>query len=237
MKIFISDVHLGFYNRIIDKKREDILLNMLKNNINKCEKLYILGDLFDYWFDYKEVIPKNFYRILSLLNDYREQGIPILYVMGNHDFGHYKFFKEELDIEVVKNDTFEEIDGKKFYFSHGDGKNNQDFGYLLLKKVLRNNFCQKIYRFLHPNIGIFLASKSSKTSRKHSNNKHNDEYSKILEFAFEKLDNGFDYVVMGHTHKAEIIKHNNGKYINLGEWLDKPIYGVYENNSFSLIEL
>jgi UDP-2,3-diacylglucosamine hydrolase len=232
MKIFISDVHLGYYSQLKNREIEDKLIQLLRSNIDECTGLFLVGDIFDYWFDYKEVIPKQFYRIITALDEYRLKNIPITYVMGNHDFGHYKFFKEFLDIEVIEEDLEMEMDGYKFYITHGDGKNINDYGYRILKSVLRNKLCRFLYRWIHPDLGIKLASGSSKESRKHSSNSHSNEYSDILEFAEIKITEGFDYVVMGHTHKQEIKKIASGYYVNIGEWLKEPSYSIWDGENF-----
>ena len=217
MIYFISDVHLGFFERSADSQREQLLINFLKKISNNCSKLYIVGDLFDFWFEYKTVIPKYFYRILSTLYDLRNRGIEIDYIMGNHDFGHIDFFKKELDIQVYPDDIERIHSDKKFYISHGDGKTIYDGPYNVLKKILRSPVSLKLYLKLHPNTGIKLASNTSKKSRNYTQKKDYGEVEGMEDFAFKKIDEGFDYVVMGHRHLAKFIEHKLGVYVNLGE--------------------
>ena len=132
MIYFFSDVHLGLLSRAEDKIREELLLKFLDKIRNDCERLFIVGDLFDYWFEYKTVIPKYFFRTIHMLYEMRREGIEIEYVMGNHDFGHKDFFQSELDIYVHKDDIERELYGNKFYISHGDGKSHKDTGYKIL---------------------------------------------------------------------------------------------------------
>jgi len=237
MIYFISDVHLGILDRKADKIRENLLLNILNLIKKDCKTLVLLGDIFDYWFDYKLVVPKYFYRTLTELHNFAESGIEIIYLMGNHDFGHRTFFREELGIDVIKTDIEREFYGKKFYLSHGDGKAYYDGGYLLLKKVLRNNIAQKMFLSLHPDFGMGIASSSSKKSRNYTDKKDYGANEGMRDFALKKIEEGFDYVVMGHRHRAEIIKHNAGYYINLGEWIRKPHYGKFDGTTFDLIKL
>lgn len=232
MIYFISDVHLGHQLREKDKLRENALLSFLDSIKPDCERLVIVGDLFDYWFEYKTVIPRYYYRTLNAIAEFVDAGIPIDYVMGNHDFGHNTFFKEEFGIDIYKEDVVREYLGKKFYLSHGDGKAYNDRGYLILKSILRNNLCQKLFRALHPDFGIRLAWGSSKKSREYTSEKNYGEADGMRDFAEKKIREGFDYVIMGHRHKAEIVDFKTGKYINLGEWLKNPTYGVFDGVEF-----
>jgi UDP-2,3-diacylglucosamine hydrolase len=143
MIYFISDVHLGHLRASENTVIEDRLITFLRKIRNKCECLIIVGDLFDYWFEYKTVIPKQFIRTISELYNLKQAGTIIEYIMGNHDFGHQSFFTDYLDIKVYTDDITREFNGKKFYLSHGDGKAYNDRGYLILKKILRNQIAQK----------------------------------------------------------------------------------------------
>lgn len=234
MIYFVSDLHLGVTERKEDRKREDLFLSLLDRIKPDCEKLYLVGDIFDYWFDYKTVIPKNFYRTLAKLREYTDAGIEIEYLMGNHDFGHRSFFKEELGIEVISTDIERVHNGKKFYISHGDGKADNDTGYLILRSILRNKVANFIYRIIHPDVGIGLASGSSKKSRSYTDTKDYGENEGMVNFAKKKIDEGFDYVIMGHRHKRLELKHGKGTYYNLGEWIHEPSYGTFDGNEFRL---
>jgi len=234
MIYFISDLHLGVMERKDDKKREDLFLSLMDKIKPTCEKLYLVGDIFDYWFDYKTVIPKNFYRTLAKLKEFTEAGIEIEYLMGNHDFGHRSFFEEELGITVIESDIERTHSGKRFYISHGDGKADNDTGYLILRSLLRNKVANVLYRIIHPDIGIGIASGSSKKSRSYTDTKEYGENEGMVNFARKKIDEGFDYVVMGHRHKVLELKHGNGIYYNLGEWINEPSYGTFDGLDFRL---
>jgi UDP-2,3-diacylglucosamine hydrolase len=183
------------------------------------------------------VIPKDFYRTLAKLKELTESGIEIEYIMGNHDFGHRDFFSNELGIKVLETDIEREHGGKKFYISHGDGKADNDTGYLILRAILRNKITNKLYRFIHPDLGIGVASGSSQKSRSHTSSKEYGENEGMHNFAKKKLEEGFDYVIMGHRHKKLVLEHNGGTYINLGEWINDPSYGKFDGNKFELISL
>jgi UDP-2,3-diacylglucosamine hydrolase len=237
MIYFISDIHLGFFERERDILRENLLLDFLKKIKHNCEKLYLVGDIFDFWFEYNTVIPKYFYRTLNQFYEFRQSGIEIEFIMGNHDFGHRDFFEKELSIPVFANDIERVHNGKKFYLSHGDGKSDNDIGYKIIKKIMRNKFSLKLYFKLHPDLGIRLASHSSKQSRNYTSSKKWGTKEYMREFAFKKIDAGFDYVVMGHRHRAEESPYKNGKYINLGDWFGSPKTGIFDGEIMNLISI
>jgi len=234
MVYFISDIHLGLFERSKDKQRENLLLAFLAHIQNNAEAIYIVGDLFDYWFEYKFVIPKYFYRTLAKLHELQEKGVKIEYLMGNHDFGHLDFFSKELNIDIHHNDIERVIYGKKFYISHGDGKANNDTGYRMLKRVLRADWANRFYRFIHPDLGIKMAATSSKKSRNYTDNKQYGDVDGLEEFATEIIDRGFDYVIMGHRHRLTYKNIGSGTYVNLGDWINEPHCGIFDGKKFSL---
>ena len=128
------------------------------------------------------------------------------------------------------------LNGKRFYIAHGDGLVKNDIGYKILKVVLRNKFIQKMYSLLHPDIGIAIASKTSKTSREYTKKKDYGEIDGMLDVAKIKIDEGSDYVIFGHSHEKVFTKYNNGVYINLGSWIDNPCYGKFDSNGFEVID-
>ncbi len=231
MIYFISDVHLGIFERDKDITRENKLLLLLDKISLDAEKIYLVGDIFDYWFDYKQVIPKYFYRTLAKLQHIKSNICDIEYLMGNHDFGHNGFFENEIKIKVFCEDIVRDHNNRKFYITHGDGKDKRDIGYLALKKVLRNRFSLWLYLKFHPNFGIGIASGSSKKSRKYTDKKHFAEGDAMFDFAKMKIDEGYDYVIMGHRHKVGIQTYNNGVYLNIGDWINSPTIACYDNNN------
>ncbi|MEJ5285957.1 MAG: hypothetical protein CH6_4041 [Candidatus Kapaibacterium sp.] len=235
MIYFISDVHLGYYTGKKNNEIEHVLLSFLDIISTNCQVLVIVGDLFDFWFDYKTVIPKHFFRTVAKLDDLKRMGKEIIYLMGNHDFGHFQFFKKELGIEVIENDISIEFFGKKFYISHGDGKIKNDLGYLILKQILRNKISRYFFRFIHPDLGIFVAKNSSRKSRKYTHNRSKKNFDSLFDFAKQKIDQGYDFVIMGHTHKPEIRSYKGGFYINLGDWLSKPMVGIFDGFEIKLV--
>ncbi len=234
---FISDLHLGLNDSETEKQKEDLLVEFLLSIRSDAENLFILGDLFDYWFEYKRVIQKGFYKIFAALKELSEAGVKIYYLIGNHDFMHKDFFYKEFNATVLQTDLEVEIHGKRFYLSHGDDHVLNDNGYKILKKILRNKLLQNLYSKLHPNFGIWLASRTSKKSRKYTDGKNFTEDDGLIKKATEKISAGFDFVIMGHTHLLKEIKINNGIYLNLGTWLDKPLYAVFKNDKIEIVKL
>jgi UDP-2,3-diacylglucosamine hydrolase len=221
---FISDAHLGLGTKEQERKKEDKLLSFFEKIASDANSIYILGDLFDAWFEYKTVIPKGFHRILSKLDELVQNNIQIHYLAGNHDYWMNDYFTEEIGIKTYP-DAFEiDIDEKKIYLHHGDGLANNDNGYLILKKIFRNPVNIKLYKLLHPDLAIKIARNFSKTSRKHSGNKHFGEEDGMKKAAAKKIEEGYDIVIMGHRHEPTVIHINNGLYINLGDWITHYTY-------------
>lgn len=242
MIYFISDIHLGFGTKEDSRKREQDLLRFLRRIQPHCEQLYIVGDLFDYWFEYNTVIPRDFFRTLTALGDFRQSGIAVEYLMGNHDFGHQNFFEQELSIPVHRGDISCTLHGKKFYIAHGDGKVYNDRGYLILRAILRNTINIKLYQWLHPDIGIWLASGTSHKSRAYTDAKDYGKPDGLADFAQHKItQEGYDYVIMGHQHRPLYKEFGNeqhkGVYVNLGEWMHHRTFGRCNAGTMELLSL
>ncbi|KAF0142678.1 MAG: UDP-2 3-diacylglucosamine hydrolase [Stygiobacter sp.] len=232
---FISDVHLGLQKENLEKEKEKLLVDFLKFAESNCDELFIVGDLFDYWFEYKRVIQKGFIRTLGALASFRDTGKEIHYIIGNHDFLHKDFFEKEIGAKVYEEEIITELNGSKFFIAHGDGLMAGDNGYKMLKKVLRNKFIQRVYSIIHPDLGIKIASGSSKASRDYTSTKNYGEFSGLLDTAKILINKEYDYVVFGHSHRRTIEKIDNGMYVNLGTWLKKPCYGKF-TNKFEIID-
>lgn len=234
---FISDTHFGFYEYSREKPLIEKFEKLCKIITENQGDFFILGDLFDYWFEYKSVIQKYSYRILTCLEKISESGVNITYIIGNHDFAHRDLFEKELNIKVLDKPCTKIIFDKKFLLAHGDGLIGKDTGYIILKSIVRNKHLQALYAKLHPNIGIGLAKYFSKKSRHYTNEKDYGENDYLYQFSKKKIEEGYDYVVMGHSHKFSFEKIGNGYYINLGSWLIKPTYGLFDGNKFELLEI
>jgi UDP-2,3-diacylglucosamine hydrolase len=150
---------------------------------------------------------------------------------------HLNFFRDEIGVILYENPIDISLANKRFFIGHGDGMVKNDLGYNILKKILRNKILQKFYSWVHPDIGIALASLSSKTSRDYTTKKDYGEEDGLFEAAKLKIDEGFDFVLFGHLHKKCYLKYKNGFYINLGSWLDAPCYGKYKDGNFEIVDL
>ena len=163
--LFISDLHLGLESPQKEKLKERKLVEFLHFANGKTGKLFIVGDLFDYWFEYRRVIQKGFFRTLTALQDLTEAGVEVNYLIGNHDFLHRDFFNKEIGVNLYQSELTATINGKKFFIAHGDGLVENDFGYKVLKKILRNEITQRMYSMLNRVFEIGLSSSQSKNSR------------------------------------------------------------------------
>jgi UDP-2,3-diacylglucosamine hydrolase len=233
---FISDVHLGLASPAEEKRKEDQLLAFFRSILPHAEHLFVLGDLFDFWFEYSTVIPKGFHRTLAALQEFTDRSIPVHYLTGNHDFWMGDFFSSELGLEVHFEPFSATIGGKVVYMHHGDGLARNDLGYRLIKPVLRNRAAIGLYRWLHPDIGVRLARRSSRTSRGYTSAKDDGEQGGMLAFARRKIDEGADIVVMGHRHIPLRVEVNGGVYVNLGDWIDHRTYAELSGGILSLRE-
>ncbi|RMD49250.1 MAG: UDP-2,3-diacylglucosamine diphosphatase [Ignavibacteria bacterium] len=234
---FVSDLHLGLESKERESIKENLFVNFLEDISSQSGVLYIVGDLFDYWFEYRRVIQKGFFKVFTSLKKLTENGWEIHYIIGNHDFMHRDFFEKEIGVKLYPDPVEKEIFGKKFFIGHGDGLIKNDLGYKILKKILRNKFLQWIFSFVHPDLGIWIASSSSKKSRDYTSQKNYGESDSLFDVAKEKISDGFDYVIFGHSHRRRFEKYQNGYYMNLGSWLEKPCYAKFDGENLELIEL
>ena len=232
---FISDVHLGLASRQKEREKENHLLSFLASILPSTRELFVLGDLFDFWFEYGTVIPKGFHRTLAALQGFTDKSIPVHYLTGNHDFWMRDFFSQELGIEVHREPFETSIDGKRVYLHHGDGLAQRDLGYRIIKPILRNGINIWFYKWIHPDIGVPIAKGSSRTSRKHTGQKDFGEDDGMIRFAERKIGEGMDIVVMGHRHKPAVVNIGKGLYINLGDWISWNSYAVMKEGTMTLM--
>lgn len=230
--IFFSDAHLGSNgdHSVRRKKVKQFLQSMIGNT----DQLVINGDLFDFWFEYKHVIPKGNLDILSLLYQLGETGTRIDYICGNHDFWMHDYLREELGIHIHKDEFSFTAAGKKFWVFHGDGLAKKDVGYRILKKIFRFGPNIWLYRWLHPDLGVPLAKKISHTSRESSQYKDLQDEQDYIDYALEKMGAGFDYVILGHRHQPQMEEFDGKKYINLGDWIHHYTYAEFNGTDLYL---
>jgi len=213
---FLSDVHLGAHSASQERLKQDRLVSFFRKIENEGAELVIGGDLFDFWFEYNHVVPRMHFRVLAQLAALASK-ITVRYIAGNHDFWLDSFMSNEVGLIIHPDEYIMSLDGKKYFISHGDGLLKQDHGYRMLKWVLRHRVNIILYRLLHPDFGVPFALFCSHLSRKSSGRRKRPySDSDYREFAFSKIDQGFDYVVLGHTHWAAMQPHNKGFYLNPG---------------------
>lgn len=237
---FASDQHLGAPTQELSFPREQKFVQWLNEVKQDAEAIFLLGDLFDFWFEYKTVVPKGFVRVLGKLAEIRDSGIPIYFFVGNHDLWMSDYFEKELNIPVYHDNKEFTFNGKTFLIGHGDGKGPGDMGYKRMKKVFTNPFFKGLFRWLHPDIGVRLAQYLSVKNKLISgaDDVHflgeNNEW--LVQYCKRKLETQhYDFFVFGHRHlPMEIQLTEESKYINLGDWIGYFTYGVFNGEQFEL---
>jgi UDP-2,3-diacylglucosamine hydrolase len=232
---FISDVHLGLESPEAEKEKQGRLLSFFERVSADASGLYILGDLFDAWIEYRTVIPKGFHRVISKLHDLTDSGIQVHYLVGNHDFWMRDYFSLELGINLHVDSFDIELDGRKVHLHHGDGLDPRDHGYRFLRKVLRNRLSIWLFSWLHPDIGVALARSSSKSSRSYTTVKDYGADDGMRGYAAGLIAGGTDIVIMGHRHVPLLEKIGPGTYVNLGDWITHNTYAVLAGGEMSLL--
>jgi UDP-2,3-diacylglucosamine hydrolase len=238
---FASDFHLGADAQRTSRERERQIVRWLDQCAYDAETIYLVGDLFEFWHEYKTVIPKGYTRFLGKLAELRDAGIPIQVFTGNHDLWMFGYFEEELGIPVHYKPITTEISSKKFFIGHGDGLGPNDKGYKRMKKVFTNPMCQWMFRWMHPDWGNRIASFSSAQSRAVKWDKENhwlgDDKEWLVQYANRKLDTvPADYYIFGHRHLPIdwLLKNGQSRYINLGEWMYQCSYGVFDGKDIEI---
>ena len=237
---FASDQHLGAPTAEASFPREQKFVAWLDEVKQDAEAIFLLGDLFDFWFEYKTVVPRGFVRVLGKLAEIRDSGIPIYFFVGNHDLWMGDYFEKELNIPVYHTTKEFTFNNKTFLIGHGDGLGPGDKGYKRMKKVFTNSFSKWIFRWLHPDIGVKLAQYLSIKNKLISGDEDvrflGEDNEWLVQYAKYKLETKhYDFFVFGHRHlPMEIQVGENSKYINLGDWIGYFTYGVFDGNTFEL---
>ena len=236
---FTSDFHLGSPNYEESRKRENRILRWLNAIEPSCAELFLMGDIFDFWFEYQTVIPKGFVRLQGKLAAMTDAGIKVYFFKGNHDMWVNDYFTKELGIEIVSDELIIERNGKSFFLHHGDGLGPGDKKYKLLRKIFRNPVCQWLFSLVPPRIGLGIANGWSGHSRAAGAKEEvfegvDREWLAI--YAKEQLQKShFDYFVFGHRHlPLDIELSQHSKYVNLGEWINYNSYAVFDGNELTL---
>ena len=237
---FVSDLHLGAPALKNNKERELLFVDWLQSIRNEADMLFLMGDYFDFWFEYKKAVPKGFVRSLGALAAICDSGVPVHFFTGNHDVWAFDYLSKEIGMIVHSDTVVMELLGKKFFLSHGDDLGEKDFGYQLIKKIFHNRIAQWAFAKIHPDLSFRLAHHWSKKSRLSYQNGDRDfkgiESEEQFVFAKSVLEKEhFDYFVFGHHH---IILNeplsDNSRLIVLGDWIRKFSYGVFDGNEFRI---
>jgi UDP-2,3-diacylglucosamine hydrolase len=231
---FVSDAHLGV-PMAGHERREEELLRFLSSIADTAEHLVILGDLFDFWIEYPGLVRAEHFGALHALRTIADGGTRIHYMAGNHDFALGPFLTREIGIQVHPDHADIELQGKRVHLFHGDGLLKADVGYRILRRILRNPVNQFLYKLLHPSLGIALASRCSRASRKHFRFTVTEtDLNEYRAAAYPYFDAGSDIVVFGHTHYGEILTGNGKTYCNTGEWIRRYNYATLDGGEMSL---
>jgi UDP-2,3-diacylglucosamine hydrolase len=237
---FLSDFHLGAPDYSSSLEREKRIIRFLDEAKKDADEIFILGDIFDFWFEYKHVVPRGFVRLLGKLAELTDSGLPVHVLIGNHDMWIFDYLPKETGVVIHREPIRRTWNGIECYIGHGDGLGPGDHGYKFIKRVFRSRLCQWLFARLHPNFGMGMGHFWSGTSRKKSY--ENDR--KFLGTENEWLaiycrdmlkSEHFDIFVFGHRHLPMDIQLNDkSRYINLGDWISNFTYAVLEDDRFLL---
>ena len=233
--IFLSDAHLGAEPKAAEADREARLLAFLAALPGRADALYVVGDLFDFWFEYATALPRRHFRLLKALDDLQGSGVHVTLLTGNHDFWLGRFLHDELGIETHDGPLTVERDGRRIWLHHGDGLIGGDLGYKVLKKVLRNPASIAAYGWLHPDLGIPLARVVSRWSRGSRERRPLDGERLYREIALPQFADGYDAVMVGHFHHVYERRDGDRCFFVLGDWMEHFTYVELEAGSFRLL--
>lgn len=237
---FISDFHLGAPDKEKSLEREKRIVRWLEMVRKDAAEIYLMGDVFDFWFEYKHAVPRGYVRLLGKLAELSDDGIKLHYFTGNHDMWVFDYLPKEIGVIIYREPVSRVINNKHFYIGHGDGLGPGDHGYKFIKKVFANPVCQWLFARLHPNFGIPLARYFSRKSRVATGTTDEkflgEEKEWLVVYSKEMLQKKhYDYLIFGHRHlPLDIIVGERSRYINLGEWLNYNTYGVFDGEELKL---
>lgn len=239
---FASDLHLGAPDYESSLQREKAFVRWLDQISVDASDLYLLGDIFDMWFDYKRVIPRGYVRLLGKLAELSDKGLQIHYFIGNHDMWVFDYFEKELNAKIYREPKEIKLGEKKLLIGHGDGLGTGDVSYKIIKRIFASKFDQWLFARLHPNFGLWLASFLSRRSRiangDYDEQFHGEDKEMLVQYCKNLLQKKhYDYFIFGHRHlKMEIKLSDNSTYINLGEWVKHKPYAVFDGEELQLLE-
>ncbi len=237
---FISDIHLGLHPAEKSFVREKLLVKWLDSIKSDADELYLMGDIFDFWHEYRKVVPRGFTRFLGKIAEISDNGTQIYFFTGNHDVWVYDYLPKEIGLTLYRKPIVKELNGLKFFLAHGDGLGRSEYGYKILKKIFTNKILQWLFARIHPNAAMAFGHRWSRTSRYAKGIvaepfKGEDKEIQIV-FAKEKLKKEhFDFFIIGHRHIPFDIKLNEvSRIINLGDWINNFSYAVLDGQKLEL---
>lgn len=239
---FASDFHLGLDRPIASSEREKIIISWLNSIKDDADELYLLGDLFDFWFEYNSVVPKGYVRLLAKISEFSDNNIPVHIFTGNHDMWMFGYLEDELGAQVHKQPLRKEIQGKKFLLGHGDGLGPGDHKYKLLKRIFSNKINQWLFARIHPNLGLKLMKMSSLQSRDSAPQEIpflGPEKEWLIQYSERKICNEqLDFLIFGHRHLPidYLLSNKTTRYINTGDWITYCSYAKLENGNVELLK-
>jgi UDP-2,3-diacylglucosamine hydrolase len=237
---FASDFHLGVPTQELSLQREKKIIRWLDSIKESAQEIYLVGDIFDFWWEYKYTVPKGQTRLLGKIAELTDSGIPVIFFTGNHDLWMKDYFVSELGVTIFKEPIKRVYNGKSFFIGHGDGLGPGDGWYKFLKKCFTNPFLIWCFNRLHPNFGFYIARRSSKRSRviTGDSDKHflGAENEWLFSFCKEELKKEhFNYFIFGHRHlPLDLDIAENSKYINLGDWINYYTYAEFDGKTLEL---
>ena len=235
---FASDFHLGAPNLAESHKRERLIITWLDEMKVDAKAIYLVGDIFDFWFEYKKVVPKGFVRLLGKLAELVDSGTKIHLFVGNHDLWMKDYLTTEIGVTIHHKNIVIEESNKKLFIGHGDGLGKGDYLYKLLRKCFTSKICQWVFARLHPNLAISIAHTWSRSSRKSGEEAQFISNEKEILFGYcqeKQALNPVDYYIFGHRHlPLELKVDKRASYVNLGEWISYNSYAVFYNGKLEL---
>lgn len=237
---FVSDCHLGIPTHALSLQREKLLVSWLENKKSTAQAFFLLGDIFEFWFEYRKVVPKGFVRLLGKLAEITDSGVPVYFFTGNHDIWTFGYLRQEVGLKIYRETSELFCNGKTFLIGHGDGLGPGDLQYKRAKRIYNSVLMQKIFAAIHPDTGINWASKFSKTDR-YTNGSRKDivvdpVYERLVLFCRQYLENrNVNYFVFGHRHTpCDIQLTPQSRYINTGDWINHYSYASFDGTDLSI---
>jgi UDP-2,3-diacylglucosamine hydrolase len=239
---FASDFHLGVPTRELSLKREKLICQWLEMIRHDAGEIFLVGDLFDFWYEHKYTVPKGSVRLLGKIAELTDSGIPVHFFVGNHDLWMKDYFTEELNVTVHHKPVTRTFNGKEFFVGHGDGLGPGDNWYKILRTIFASKICQWLFSRLHPNFSFYIARRSSRRSSIKTGDKDAEFLGKENEWLYQFCrdylkSHKVDYFIFGHRHlPLDMDVEGKARYINLGEWINYNTYAVFDGETVQLKE-